>query len=319
MTISADATGLRRRSFNATLKHVFISERGIRSGWSALLFVVIFSILQTVVLKILGHFIFLDATRPIPFSLGLLQESCQILVVTVATWAMARIENRPLLSYGFTGDFKLIRLLTGALWGFLSLSLLIAILWKAGLIVFSGVSLGGFAALKYAFAWGLIFLMVGVFEESLFRGYLQSTLARGIGFWWAAVLLSLAFALGHLTNSGESVLGIIQVFASGLFFCLTLWYTKSLLLAVGFHAGWDWGQSYFYGTADSGLVMQNHFLASHASGNPLWSGGATGPEGSLLMVPLLVVLALGTWLWWGRIRKTVLYGGEGGIRTPDTR
>jgi hypothetical protein len=33
--------------------------------------------------------------------------------------------------------------------------------------------------------------------------------------------------------------------------------------AVGFHAGWDWGQSYFYGTPDSGLVVQNHLLASH--------------------------------------------------------
>jgi uncharacterized protein len=300
-TIVPDPTGSRQRpSINLTLKRVFIGEQGIRSGWSALLFAAIFFILQTAVFAALGHFVTLDATRPIPFSLGLLQESCQVLVAAAATLVMARIENRPLLSYGFTGDHRLMRLLTGVLWGFLCLSLLIGILWKAGLLVFTGVSLSGFAAWKYGFAWGLVFVMVGVFEESLFRGYLQSTLARGVGFWWAALLLSLAFAMGHLSNSGESILGIIEVFAGGLFFCLTLWYTKSLLWAVGFHAGWDWGQSFFYGTPDSGLVMQNHLLISHPSGNPLWGGGPTGPEGSVVMVPLLIMFGVGVWLWWGR-------------------
>jgi uncharacterized protein len=302
-TIVPDPTGSQRRSVNATLKRVFIGEQGIRSGWSALIFVAVFWLLQTAVLAILGHFISLDATRPIPMSLGLLQESCQVLVAAAATLVMARIENQPLLSYGFTGDRTLVRLLTGTLWGFLCLSLLIGILWKAGLLVLERQSLSGFVAWRYAFAWGLVFLLVGVFEESLFRGYLQYTMARGVGFWWAALLLSLTFAAGHLGNNGESILGIVEVFAAGLFFCLSLWYTKSLLWAVGFHAGWDWGQSYFYGTADSGLVMQNHFLASHASGNPLWSGGTTGPEGSLIMVPLLAVLGIGMWLWWGCIRN----------------
>ena len=300
-TIVPDPTGSQRRSVNATLKRVFIGEQGIRSGWSALIFIAVFWLLQTSVLAILGHFISLDATRPIPMSLGLLQESCQVLVAAAATLVMARIENRPLLSYGFTGDRTLVRLLTGTLWGFLCLSLLIGILWKAGLLVLERQSLSGFVAWRYAFAWGLVFLLVGVFEESLFRGYLQYAMTRGVGFWWAALLLSLAFAAGHLGNNGESILGIVEVFAAGLFFCLSLWYTKSLLWAVGFHAGWDWGQSYFYGTADSGLVMQNHFLASHASGNPLWSGGTTGPEGSLMMVPLLAVMGIGMWLWWGRI------------------
>jgi membrane protease YdiL (CAAX protease family) len=298
--IVPDPKGSQRPSVNATLKRVFIGEQGIRSGWSALIFAAVFWLLQTAVLATLGHFISLDATGPIPMSLGLLQESCQVLVAAAATLVMARIENRLLLSYGFTGDRMLMRLLTGVLWGFLCLSLLIGILWKAGLLVFERHSLSGFTAWRYGFAWGLVFLLVGVFEESLFRGYLQCTLARGVGFWWAALLLSLAFAAGHLGNNGESILGIVEVFAGGLFFCLSLWYTRSLLWAVGFHAGWDWGQSYFYGTADSGLVMENHFLASHASGNPLWSGGTTGPEGSLIMVPLLVMLGIGMWLCWGR-------------------
>jgi len=45
-----------------------------------------------------------------------------------------------------------------------------------------------------------VFLLVGLFEEFLLRGYTQFTLARGIGFWLAAVLLSTAFGASHLKN-----------------------------------------------------------------------------------------------------------------------
>ena len=188
------------------------------------------------------------------------------------------------------------------IWGFLALSLLVGILWKAGWLAFDGVSLGGVRACEYALAWGLLFLIVGFFEESALRGYLQYTLARGIGFWPAALLLSMLFSLWHMGNNGESALGLVEVGLSGLYFCLTLWYTKSLWWAVGFHAGWDWAQSYFYGTADSGLVMQGHLLSSHAAGNALWSGGTAGPEGSMLITPLVVVMATGMWIWWAKIR-----------------
>jgi membrane protease YdiL (CAAX protease family) len=115
-----------------------------------------------------------------------------------------------------------------------------------------------------------------------------------------------SFALGHLSNV-ESTLGLVEVGLTGLILCLSLWYTKSLWWAVGFHAGWDWGQSYFYGTPDSGLLIEGHLLASHPAGNPLWSGGTVGPEGSPLVVLLLVMVGIGMWMWWGVGKKR---GGE---------
>src|SRR5262250_1932599 len=75
---------------------------------------------------------------------------------------------------------------------------------------------------------------------------------------------------------------------------------ESVWLAVGFHAGWDWDQSYFYGTPNSGLVMKGHRLAEHPRGNPLWSGGTAGPEASLLLLPLLILMAICMWVWWGK-------------------
>jgi hypothetical protein len=174
-------------------------------------------------------------------------------------------------------------------------------------LVFEGQLLHGSAILKYALAWGLVFLLTAVFEESTLRGYLQFTLTRGIGFWWGALLLSLLFGFAHGTNSGETHVGLLSAAGIGLVTCLSLWYTGSLWWAVGFHAGWDWGQSYFYGTLDSGLAVQGHLLGTHPIGPRLWSGGATGPEGSLLVLPLVAIFAL-LWLWWGRRMQSPFHG-----------
>ena len=98
--------------------------------------------------------------------LGLLQQSCQLLSVAAATLAMARIERRPVLSYGYIGQRRLIRFVAGILWGFFCLSVLVGILWRAGLLVFDGMALSGSSALGFALAWGLLFLLVGFSEES---------------------------------------------------------------------------------------------------------------------------------------------------------
>jgi CAAX protease family protein len=223
-----------------TLRRVFIGVQGIGAGWSLLIFAVIFLTLQTVMIRILGHFVALDQNRPIPLSLGILTESCLVLVISLATWVMARVEKRSLLSYGFRGEHRLLRLATGAGWGFLCISVLIGALWKAGFLVFDGQLTRGLNVVTCGFAWGVVFLLVGVFEESAAGGYLQFTLTRGIGFWSAALPSSLAFALAHVGNAGESLLGLAEVFLGGMLYYLGLWYTKSLLWSVGFHAGWDW-------------------------------------------------------------------------------
>jgi membrane protease YdiL (CAAX protease family) len=296
-TTTPEATASYRTPRGHLLRRVFIGDQGVRAGWSMLLFAAIYLLLQA--LAVFAHLVTLDPPNPIPVRLGLLQQSCQLLSVAAATLAMARIERRPVLSYGYIGQRRLIRFVAGILWGFFCLSVLVGILWRAGLLVFDGIALSSSSALGFALAWGLVFLLVGFSEESLLRGYLQHTLTRGIGFWWAALLLSVVFALGHTTNNGESVQGIVEVGLAGILFCLSLWYTKSLWWAVGFHTGWDWGQSYFYGTPDSGLVTRGHLLSSHAAGNPLWSGGTAGPEGSLLVVPLVMLVGAGMWFWWG--------------------
>jgi membrane protease YdiL (CAAX protease family) len=287
------------------LKWVLLGEHGLRVGWKVLLFVGLYQGLTLAAAPVLRLFISTTPTGPIPPALALIRESWEVLLVFVATWVLARIERRRVLSFGYTGGGKLVRLVSGAAWGFVSLSVLIGALWQTGSLAFDGYSLSGLAIWRYAVAWALVFVLVGVLEESLLRGYLQYTLSQGVGFWWAALLLSVTFALLHTRNSGESLFGLLAVGAGGMVFCLSLWFTKSLFWAVGFHAGWDWGQSYFYGTSNSGWVMQGHLLAAHPTGNPLWSGGATGPEASLFLLPLLILMAASMWMWWGNGKSTV--------------
>ena len=68
--------------------------------------------------------------------------------------------------------------------------------------------------------------------------------------------------------------------------------TGSAWWAIGCHAAWDWAETFFYGAADSGFLGQGHYLSANSAGNPLWSGGSDGPEGSLLVLGVVLLLLL---------------------------
>lgn len=291
---------------------VFVGPHGIRAGWSILIFAAILLGLAvgiSALVRLVYHPKFHPGGEMSP-SVGLISEGLQFLSVAIATWVMSRIERKPALFYGYQGSGRGLRFFSGLVWGFGAISALVFSLVKLGYLVIDGWGLAGQRALYYAAAWGLMFLLVGLFEESLLRGYLQYTVTRGIGFWWGATILSFVFGFGHGHNPGESPIGLFSAGAIGLVFCLSLWYTGSLWWAVGFHAAWDWGESYFYGTADSGLTVRGHLLREHPVGSILWSGGSTGPEGSLLILPLVLGIALLMWVWWGR-RERSPFGGMG--------
>jgi hypothetical protein len=284
------------------LRWVFVGREGIRAGWSALIFAGIFLGLLFGVMAVVKALVQRGHTAGPAGSpqVALINEAIEFVILIVATWVMSRIEHKPLLHYGYQGRARGVRFVSGLAWGFLAISVLVLSLEKLGYLAIEGRALGGAAALHFALFWGGVFLLVGFFEESLLRGYLQFTLTRGLGFWWGAILLSFLFGFAHGHNPGESPVGLFAAGAVGLVFCLSLWYTGSLWWAVGFHAAWDWGESYFYGTADSGMVAQGHLLREHPVGKILWSGGTTGPEGSVLVFALLAVMAALMVAWWGR-------------------
>jgi membrane protease YdiL (CAAX protease family) len=284
---------------------ILFGPEGLRAGWSLLLYFALLAALFFAAHLITSHHAQGAAHEQSPRRM-LIGEAIPLAIVTLATWIMSRIERCPVGAYGLGGSRKLSRFLAGLGCGVAFLSLLVLTLQLTGLLIFDSRLLHGVNILRYSAIWSVGFLLVALFEEYSLRGYLQFTLtcgltgiyealdtnhSRTLGFWTAAFILSFVFGLGHRSNPGESPIGLLAAGVAGLVFCLSLWRTGSLWWAIGFHASWDWAQSFLYGVADSGTMVQFHLFATHPVGRPLLSGGATGPEGSIFILPILALVA----------------------------
>lgn len=283
MEVQQTATTENGRS-PSTVRRVFIGVSGLRAGWrfalfNILFFVIAFSILFVRRALTPGGFKGNSFTAPVVT----LQELIFLFALFLTLTVMLRIEKRPFrLDFlpwqrGAGREFG-----SGLIYGLSAITLLLFGLRMLHALSFDSMALHGMQAVKFALFWAVAFLLVGIFEESFSRGYAQATLSQGIGFWPAAIVNSLIFAAIHMTNSGESALGILSVLSVALFFCLTLWWTGTLWFAVGFHAAWDYGETFIYGVPDSAEVATGHLFNAHFHGTRWITGGSVGPEGSAL-------------------------------------
>ncbi len=266
---------------------LFLGPDGLRPGWGLALYALIFFALQRLAVQVAWS---RDLGASGLWSM-LLEEFGSLLAAVIPAILLARVEHRDWGAYGLPGKqaFRL-RFWGGAIWGFGAISLLMFALYGLHSFSLGHLVLHGARLVRFAVFWAVMFLLVGLFEEFLLRGYTLFTLARGVGFWPAALALSCAFGLIHLRNGGEQWPGILAAACIGLFFCLTLRRTRSLWFAVGFHAAWDWGETFFYSVPDSGMVSPGHLLSSSIRGPDWLSGGSVGPEGSVLCFVVIAVV-----------------------------
>jgi membrane protease YdiL (CAAX protease family) len=303
---AGDAAGLVTPGRAFEISDIFLDRNGLRAIWGIALFLMIREALRYLVYPLLQALVPFssnehDAIAP---RAVFISEGAGLFCVLVTTWLMAKIEGRKASIYGFKAHHGPHNFMAGMAWGVVLLSLLVIILRATGLLVFDERLLFGRGIFRYGLIWLAGFQLVAMLEETFLRGYLQFTLTRGLndiyrwlfgsyladglGFWTAAVILSFAFGFGHSANPGESPLGLVAAGLAGLVFCLSLWRTGSLWWAIGFHASWDWAQSFLYGVADSGLMVKGHLFSTHPVGRPFLSGGLTGPEGSVFLIPVLL-------------------------------
>jgi uncharacterized protein len=263
---------------------LFFGADGLRPGWGLVFYALLYFGLRQLSLW-LAYSSGLGALRA-----TFADECGLVLAAAIPAVALARIEHRPWRGYGLPVRRAFGPLFwTGALWGFSGISLLMLSLHEFHAFDFGHLVLHGARLAKFGAFWAAMFLAVGLYEEFFFRGYSLFTLARGIGFWPAALTLSASFGLIHLGNPGEHWQGALAAAAIGLFLCLTLRRTGSLWFAVGFHVAWDWGESFFYSVPDSGMKSPGHLLSSALHGSPWLSGGSVGPEGSVLCFVVIAI------------------------------
>jgi uncharacterized protein len=280
-------------------KQIFVGPNGVRAGWRVLMFITLTAVLM-------GGFILIRAGGTAAFReqykhqsqititplLMAGSEALTLLFLFIAALVMGKIEHRKFGEYGLPLRLALRKdFWVGSLIGFSAISgTLLTIFLLHGFRI-TGLAIHGTAILYSLFGWGVAFLLAGLVEEFLFRGYIQYTLTTGIGFWPAAFLMSGLFGLGHFFNSHETVRGSATVVLFGLLLCLFLQRTGNLWCAVGFHLGYDWGQM-FYGVPDSGIVPYQNMLNSTLSGPQWLTGGVVGPEASFLTPLALLVVAV---------------------------
>jgi membrane protease YdiL (CAAX protease family) len=283
------------------IETIFFGPQGLRVGWRLLLYVVMWKGLRMVLGILLQD---IDPHVRVKLWLDLIAESGSLVTAAVPAVVMGWIEKRPIADYGLPrrGAFGK-SFWVGMLWGIVAITALVVAIGGVGDFSLGRLALHGERILKFAVFWGVFFLVVGLFEEFLLRGYTQFALTQGIGFWPAALLLSCSFAALHFWNPGETWIGLIAVAVIGLFFCLTLRRTGNLWFAVGFHASWDWGESYLFSVPDSGGMVTGHLLRSAFHGSRWITGGSVGPEGSVLV---FVVIGL-TWVVFDRVYPEVKY------------
>lgn len=276
--------------------HLRISD--FRVGWRLLTFVIIVMILMLVK----GAFI-----RCLP-SINdqavnyLVNKVLKFTVFLFASWIMARVEGRTIAEYGLPR--KRIfghRFWKGAAFAFVGLTVFLTLSRMVGHFRFGSIALQGVEIPKWGALYALGFSIVALEEEFHYRGYGLYTLTQGIGFWPAAVVSSAIFGCSHLGNPGENWLGVFNVSAAGLLFCLLLRRSGDLWMPIGFHASWDWSQSYFYGVPDSGHVLPQHLFGGTFLGARWLTGGTVGPEGSVFLTFLLILFWLGVWVFMGEV------------------
>jgi CAAX protease family protein len=283
----------------SALHRIFIGPNGIRAGWRLAIFLAIFvslargtqyALVHTPVGRELQQAQAKGVMTPKAQIIG---EGLTVIILFIAAGVMTRIEKRTFADYGLPLSETFGKLFwQGIPLGFAMLSLLLAMIAALHGFSLSGMSVTGAEAVKYGVMYGIGFILVGIFEEFSFRGYMQSTLTSGMGFWPAALVLSFIFGAGHLGNPGEAIFGAIMAGSFGLLAAFALRRTGNIWLPIGMHASWDWGETYFYGTPDSGLLAQGHFLNSSFHG-PTWlTGGSVGPEGSWLVFGVLIIWAV---------------------------
>ena len=173
--------------------------------------------------------------------------------------------------------------------------------------------------MRLSFDWNaqltafMMFFGVAVGEEILFRGVLFKWIDKRWGPWWALLVSGLVFGLVHVTNNNATWWsGIAIAIEAGLLLGAAYKWSGTLWLPIGIHWAWNYTQGNIFGFAVSGNFAGSSWLKVVTTGPDLLTGGAFGPEASIISVVLGVAIA--AWLVWDYMKHTnpagFLQGGE---------
>lgn len=312
------------RSILLFIKQVFWngSQRRLRALWRILVHFIAMIILLILSAILLEWSVRLAGIDPVDTPMASIFGVIQTLVmggsVLLSGWLLDRRSKQ---SFGIEMGRRWNReFLLGFAMGAVAMSILFGIEYGMGWVaiktwgVREGVSLG--SLLLAQFGWLLLMFGVGISEELLSRGYHLKNMAEGfrrLGYVPAVVLATLlsssVFGLLHMGNPNATLVSGIGILLAGLMLAMGRITTGSLAAPIGLHMSWNYFQGSVFGFAVSGTEMKRSVFEIEQKGNPLWTGGAFGPEAGLLGFIAIgaLIACFMCWPGWSqRRRKTVV-------------
>lgn len=289
------------------------SEARPRLPWRLLLAVLLFipGILVGLTIVLVGLGLLSHTNAIFTTDLGLLIGTIGVgLGMTGSLWLIARwIDKRSFRNFGLHVNLQ---------WKF---DLIAGLLLGAGVqTVIFGVGVGagwyqinGFfkvngelpsSFLAVFFMLIVVFVIVGIYEELLVRGWLLTNLAEGFSRYGTVTALGIAtgvsstlFGIMHLLNPGASIIAAVVITLAGLFLALGYVFTGQLGFPIGVHITWNFFQGPIFGKPVSGLTVPATVIETQSVG-PNWiTGGAFGPEAGVLGIFGIVIGMLGLGIW----------------------
>jgi membrane protease YdiL (CAAX protease family) len=156
----------------------------------------------------------------------------------------------------------------------------------------------GTSVVAYFIGVLVAFLVVGFYEELMFRGYVLQRLNERAGRAASIIVSSLIFAVFHGANPQADLFGILNTALIGAVLCALYFRTGSLWMPVGFHATWNFALGYLYSLPVSGVPLHGILRVVEVDPDSRLTGGSYGPEAGL--VSTIVIAVWGVWLIWKR-------------------
>lgn len=214
------------------------------------------------------------------------------LLVTIATTLVTMgfckwLQKRKMNTLGFHKKGWVKEYLVGLLVGFVLFSAAVLICMVTGSLTFTGISPNFAIGTFLLFTLG--FIVQGMSEEVLCRGYFMVSLGRRYSMWTAVIVNAVVFACLHLGNSGISVLAMVNLTLFGIFASVYFIKRNDIWGICAVHSVWNLVQGNVYDIRVSGMKLSCSLFASEITeGKELIHGGAFGLEGGLAVTIVLV-------------------------------
>jgi hypothetical protein len=132
-------------------------------------------------------------------------------------------------------------------------------------------------------------LAAALIEETLMRAIFFRIVEASLGSWIALAASAALFGLLHAFNPGATAVSTVAiVLEAGIILAAAFLFTRRLWMAIGLHAAWNFTEGGVFGASVSGGAAHGLFRSSF-HGAPLMSGGAFGPEASIVAVLVCLI------------------------------